>query len=217
MYFDIYFWIVNLFGWYFVGFVVHHFFIFAEMYLNMTRTTALTLLDKYIQNPKMKAHCLASEAVMRALAVHFGEDEEIWGLAGLLHDIDVEITNADALTHGQVCIPILREAGLPEEAIEAISLHNEMSASKPRSTRFQYALAAGETITGLIFATALVYPDKKISSVKPKSVIKRMKEKHFAASVKRENIMECEQAGFPLDTFVEITLSAMVAIESELL
>ncbi|PKP03691.1 MAG: hydrolase [Bacteroidetes bacterium HGW-Bacteroidetes-6] len=183
----------------------------------MTRTSALALLDKYIQNPKMKAHCLASEAVMRALARQFGEDEEIWGLAGLLHDIDVEVTNADALTHGQVCIALLREEGLTEEAIEAISLHNEMSAPKPRSTRFHYALAAGETITGLIFATALVYPDKKISSVKPKSVIKRMKEKHFAASVKRENIMECEMTGLSLESFVFIALEAMVKIESELL
>ncbi len=201
----------------FVDIVVLHFSIFAEMYFTMTRTTAIALIDNYIQNPKMKAHCLASEAVMRTLAVHLGEDQEIWGLAGLLHDIDVEITNADALTHGQVCVPILREAGLPEDAIEAISLHNEMSAPKPRSSRFHFALAAGETITGLIFATAMVYPDKKISSVKPKSIVKRMKEKHFAASVKRENILECEQAGLPLDTFVGMALSAMVDIESDLL
>jgi putative nucleotidyltransferase with HDIG domain len=165
----------------------------------------------------MKAHCRASEVVMRALARHFGEDEDLWGLAGLLHDIDVEITNADAMTHGQVCAPMLREAGLPEEAIEAISLHNEMSASKPRSARFHHALAAGETITGLITATALVYPDKKISSVKPKSVVKRMKEVHFAASVKRENILECEIIGLPIDTFATMALGAMAEIEQELI
>jgi len=183
----------------------------------MTRTTALELLDQHIKNPRMKAHCRASEVVMRSLACHFGEDEELWGLAGLLHDIDVEITHADAKTHGQVCVPMLREAGFPEEAIEAISLHNEMSAPKPRSTRFHHALAAAETITGLITATALVYPDKKISSVKPKSVVKRMKEVHFAASVKRENILECEKIGLPIDTFATMALQAMSEIESELI
>ncbi|MGD9491965.1 MAG: HDIG domain-containing metalloprotein [Bacteroidales bacterium] len=183
----------------------------------MTRSAALELLDRHIQNPRMKAHCRASEVVMRALARYFGEDEDLWGLAGLLHDIDVEITNADAMTHGQVCVPMLREAGLPEEAIEAISLHNEMSAPKPRSARFHHALAAGETITGLITATALVYPDKKISSVKPKSVVKRMKEVHFAASVKRENILECEIIGLPIDTFATMALGAMAEIEQELI
>ena len=183
----------------------------------MTRSAALELLDQHIQNPRMKAHCRASEVVMRALARHFGEDEDLWGLAGLLHDVDVEITNADAMIHGQVCVPLLREAGLPDEAIEAISLHNEVSAPKPRSTRFHHALAAGETITGLITATALVYPDKKISSVKPKSIVKRMKEVHFAASVKRENILECEKIGLPIDTFAVMALQAMSEIESELL
>jgi len=183
----------------------------------MTRTTALDLLDKHIQNPRMKAHCRASEVVMRALARHFGADEDVWGLAGLLHDIDVEITNADAMTHGQVCVPILREAGLSEDAIEAIRLHNEVSAGQPRSARFHHALAAGETITGLIFATAMVYPDKKISSVKPKSIVKRMKEVHFAASVKRENILECEKMGLLLEPFATMALQAMSEIEAELI
>lgn len=183
----------------------------------MTRSTALELLDQHIQNPRMKAHCRASEVVMRSLARHFGEDEDLWGLAGLLHDIDVEITNADAMTHGQVCVPMLREAGFAEEAIEAISLHNEMSAPKPRSARFHHALAAAETITGLIMATALVYPDKKISSVKPKSIVKRMKEVNFAASVKRENILECEKIDLPIEAFATMALQAMSDIEAELL
>lgn len=183
----------------------------------MTRETAEILINKCIQNPRMKAHCRASEVVMRALARHFGEDEDLWGLAGLLHDIDVEITNADAMTHGQVCIPILREAGLNEEVIKAISLHNEVSAKQPRSSRFHHALAAAETITGLITATALVYPDKRISSVKPKSVVKRMKEVHFAASVKRENILECEIIGISIEAFADMALTAMTTIEHELL
>lgn len=183
----------------------------------MNLKQAQELLEKNIKNKKMIAHSKASAVVMRALANYFGEDEDLWEMAGLLHDIDVEITGADPQTHGQVCIDLLRENGLAEEAIEAISLHNEVSAKQPRSKRFHHALAAAETLTGLITATALVYPDKKISSVKPKSVIKRMKEKHFAASVKRENILECELIGIPLDVFVEKAIAEMAKIENELI
>ncbi|MDD3859213.1 MAG: hypothetical protein PHW83_03365 [Bacteroidales bacterium] len=96
-------------------------------------------------------------------------------------------------------------------------MHNEESAQKPRSTRFQHALAAGETLSGMIFATALVYPDKKISSVKVKSVTKRMKDKRFAASVKRENILECERIGLTLDEFVGLCLEALIEKENDLL
>jgi predicted hydrolase (HD superfamily) len=95
-------------------------------------------------------------------------------------------------------------------------MHNEMATGLDRTTEFQHALAAGETITGLITATAMVYPDKKVSSVKPKSVTKRMKEKAFAASVKRESIMECEQIGIPLDQFAAISLEAMTGIADDL-
>jgi uncharacterized protein len=180
------------------------------------RSSALELLHQYISNPKMIAHCLASEAVMRALARHFNENEDMWGLCGLLHDIDVELTNAVAEIHGQEARKLLAPLGLPDDIIEAIEMHNEMSAPGPRSKRIHHALAAGETITGLIFATAMVYPDKKISSVKTKSVVKRMKEKLFAASVKRENIMECEIIGISLPEFAEMAIQSLAPIEKEL-
>ena len=89
-------------------------------------------------------------------------------------------------------------------------MHNECSSGKERSTEFQHALAAGETITGLIFATTYVYPDKKLASVKPKSVVKRMKEKMFAASVSRENILECEKIGIPIDEFAALAIDSML-------
>ncbi|GAB1373569.1 HDIG domain-containing protein [Bacteroidales bacterium] len=139
-----------------------------------------------------------------------------WGLAGLVHDLDVEITNGDSFKHGNVSAQMLREEGFPEDAVEAILLHNEKATGRVRSDRFHHALAAGETITGLIFAVALVYPDKKISSVKTKSVVKRMNEKLFAASVHRENILECEKLGIPLDEFAELAIEALAPIESEL-
>lgn len=181
----------------------------------ITRNEAVNMLNENIQSENMRKHCYASEAVMRALAKRLGENEEEWGLAGLLHDIDVEITNADPKTHGPYAENLLT-GKVPPEVIDAIVMHNEMATGKERTTRFQHALAAGETITGLITATALVYPDKKIASVKPKSVTKRMNQKAFAASVKRENILECERIGIPLNEFAELSLNAMKEIDREL-
>jgi uncharacterized protein len=184
--------------------------------MNMTRDEAVELLNKYVKNERMLNHCYASEAVMRALAHRLGRDEEKWGLAGLLHDLDVELVNADLNVHGIETEKILNEKGIEPEIVEAIVMHNEFLTGKKRHTELQHALAAGETITGLIVATTLVYPDKKIASVKPKSIIKRMKEKAFAASVNRDNIMECDKIGIPLDEFTEICVNAMKGISDRL-
>jgi putative nucleotidyltransferase with HDIG domain len=186
------------------------------MSYGLNREDALALVEEYIQNPNMIKHCLASEAVLKALAKRLGEDEEKWGLAGLLHDIDVELVNADLKKHGLEAERILKEKGLDEEIVRAIKLHNEMAHGEKRSEKFHYALAAGETITGLIIATTLVYPDKKIKSVKPKSIKKRMKEKAFAASVNRDTIMECEKLGLDITEFAQISLSAMQGIADDL-
>ncbi|MBN1595092.1 HDIG domain-containing protein [candidate division FCPU426 bacterium] len=182
----------------------------------ITHEQALALLDHYITNPNLRKHCLASEAVLRALAVHLGHDPDQWGLAGLLHDLDVEITHADLSLHGQQAVAILQKLGVDAEVIEAIALHNELSCQRTRHSVFHHALAAGETITGLITATALVYPDKKLAGVQAKSVVKRMKEKAFAAAVNRDIIRECEQIGIPLDAFAELCLRAMQGIHTEL-
>jgi predicted hydrolase (HD superfamily) len=158
---------------------------------------------------------VASEAVLRAIAQKLDKDQEEWGIAGLLHDIDVEITNADPYKHGPYAAGML-DGLLSVDAIDAIVMHNEMATGKERTTVFQHALAAGETITGLIMATAMVYPDRKLASVKTKSITKRMKEKAFAASVKRENILECELIGIPINDFAELALGAMQEISDEL-
>jgi len=182
----------------------------------MNRTEALNLLRKYIKNERTIAHSLASEVVMRAVARYLGQDEEKWALTGLLHDIDVEITGGNPLTHALEAENILKPLGIDNEIIDAIRMHNEQATQTPRTTVFQHALASCETITGLITATTMVYPDKKVASVKPSSVVKRMKEKHFAASVKRENILECEKIGIPLSQFAEIAINAMGTISQEL-
>ena len=184
--------------------------------MELTRDKALELLQHYVKNEKMIFHCLASEAVLKGVARRLGRDEEKWGMAGLLHDLDVEITNADPLIHGTQTEGLLKEYNVDPEILDAIRMHNECSAGKERSTEFQHALAAGETITGLIFATTYVYPDKKLANVKPKSVTKRMKEKIFAASVKRENILECEKIGIPIDEFSALSIGAMLPIAGEI-
>lgn len=183
----------------------------------MERQQALETLKAYVKNENMIKHCLATEAVMRSLARELGEDEERWALAGLLHDVDVEMTNADLSIHTREAARILKELDVDAEIVDAVRLHNEEAhPGEKRSSRFHHALAAGETVTGLIIATALVYPDKKLSSVQPKSVVKRMKEKAFARSVNRDIIMECEKIGLELPRFVEISLTAMQNIAPDL-
>jgi uncharacterized protein len=182
----------------------------------LTEDDARALLDRYVKNERMLNHCYAAQAVMRALARRLGRDEEKWATAGLLHDLDIELVEGDLSVHGLEAGRILREHGADPDIIEAIAAHNEAASGAKRQTEFEHALAAGETVTGLIVATAMVYPDKKLASVKAKSIVKRMKEKAFAASVSRENIRECEQVGIPLDEFVDISLAAMKEISDRL-
>ena len=182
----------------------------------MTRDDAEELLKRYVTNERMRDHCAAAEAVLRALARRLGRDEEKWGIAGLLHDIDIEAVDGDLTRHGLEAERILTEAGLDPEIVEAVKRHNERACGLSRCCEFQHALAAGETVTGLIVATALVYPDRKLAGVKVKSITKRMKERAFAASVNRDTIGECENIGLPLEEFVGIALTAMQGIAPRL-
>lgn len=182
----------------------------------MTREEAYGLLREHVTVENLIKHCLATEAIMRALARRIGEDEETWGLAGLLHDLDFEETKDTPERHALRTAEILGDCDVSAEVIDAIKAHNGETLGIERGTKFGHALAAAETITGLIVATALVYPDKKLSSVKVSSVTKRMKKKDFARAVNREIIMECEGIGLSLNEFVEISLDAMRGISDEL-
>ncbi len=186
------------------------------MNYGIDRERALSLVRLHLHHPNLIKHSLATEAVMKGLAEKLGEDQEKWGLAGLLHDLDAEQTENDLAAHTHETVRILRDQGVDEEIIEAIRLHNEAAHGDRRSTVFHHALAAGETITGLITATALVYPDKKLASVKPKSVTKRYKERAFAAGADREIIAECGKLGMELGEFSELCLRAMQGIADEL-
>ena len=176
----------------------------------ITREAAMDIIKAQNPEPHMVQHALASEAVLRALARHFGEDEELWGLTGLLHDVDFPHTKETPERHGLMAVELL--AGhLPEEALVAIKAHNaECTGCAPQS-RFDYALRAGETVTGLVTAAALVRPTG-MDGMEAKSLKKKMKDKAFAASVNRENIRECEKIDMPLDDFLALSIATMASI-----
>jgi putative nucleotidyltransferase with HDIG domain len=182
----------------------------------MTRDEAHALLCEHVKADNLRKHCLATEAILRALARRLGEDEELWGVVGLVHDLDFESTADTPPEHTKRTCDILRERGFPEPALQAIREHNAEALGIPRESRFGIALACGETITGLIVATALVMPDKKLASVQPASVVKRMKKKDFARAVSREIICECERLGIPIEEFVQLSVGAMQGIAAQL-
>jgi putative nucleotidyltransferase with HDIG domain len=180
------------------------------------RQDALDLVRQHLQTPTLVNHCLASEAVLGALAEKLGEDVQKWRLAGLLHDLDAE-SHPDLDIHTQETAKLLQERGVDQEIIEAIRLHNAQAyPGESRSTRLQHALAAGETITGLIVAAALVNPARKLAAVKAKSVHKRFKEKAFARGADREIIRECELLGIEVPEFCELALAAMQKIADDI-
>jgi len=182
----------------------------------MSREEALDLLRAYVHQENLIKHSLATEAIMRVVAERFGEDPDKWGIAGLLHDLDYEETFETAEQHGKKTAEILEEKGFPRDMIDAILAHNAEALGIERTTRFDFAITCSECITGLITATALVYPDKKLKSVKTKSITKRMKEKGFARSVNRDLIRLCEKIDIPLPEFAAVSLDAMRSIDGEL-
>ncbi|MBQ3923773.1 MAG: HDIG domain-containing protein, partial [Spirochaetales bacterium] len=162
------------------------------------------------------AHSISSAAIMRGIAKHFGLNETNFWYLGLLHDVDWNDTENDMAKHGMLGTQWLKDLGVNDTFCHAIQAHNAEHTGVARSNFLDYALSAAETLTGLISATAKVYPDKKVASVKVKSVTKRMKEKAFAANVNREIIMMCQNIGLTLDQFVEIGLKEMCEVADKI-
>jgi len=181
----------------------------------MDREEALESIRENVENENLIKHMMATEAIMIALAQRFGEDENEWGLAGLLHDIDVELTEGDMTTHSKLGADLARDLGAGEAIAEAILTHNETHGIAPR-TKMEKALYCVDPLTGLITAAVLVRPDKKIANLEVKSVRKRFKEKSFAAGASREQIAKCTDIGLELDEFIAIGLEAMQGIALEL-
>jgi predicted hydrolase (HD superfamily) len=133
-----------------------------------------------------------------------------------LHDLDFEYTKENPAAHGPKTVELLSPYELPEEALNAILRHNAEALRLERETVMDYALTCAETVTGLIVAAALVHPDKKLQSLKPKSVRKRMKSKDFARNVNRDHILLCEKIDILLEDFIELSLKAMTSISGQL-
>ena len=181
----------------------------------MTREEALDSIKANVENENLIKHMLATEAIMRALARRLGEDEEEWGLTGLLHDIDMELTEGDMNIHSKLGADLARELGASEAMAHAILCHNEMHGI-PRETKLDKALFCADPLTGLITAATLVRPDKKLAGLEVKSVIKKFKQKSFAAGVDREQISLCSEIGLELDEFIQLGVEAMKGIAADL-
>lgn len=180
----------------------------------ITREEAITLLKKHGAAASLLRHSLASEAVLKAMAARLGKDCELWSITGLLHDLDYPETENNPSEHG-ICASHLLKGLLPQEAIDAIKRHNsEYNGCEPE-TVFDYALRAGESVTGLIYSAALMRPDG-YNGMTVKSIKKKIKDKAFAASVNRDNIRQCENAGISLDDFLALAIEAMAEISDEI-
>lgn len=179
----------------------------------MNRAEAMDLVRSRVKNKNLVKHMLATEAVMRRLAGHFGEDKELWGLAGLLHDLDYDQTVDDFPRHGLVTAEILEDLGVDGRIIDAIKAHPGHQEAR---TNLDKALYAVDPLTGLIVAATLMHPSKKLQEVDVQFVLNRFKEKRFAAGADREQIKSCQRLGLSLDSFIQMTLQAMQSIDRDL-
>lgn len=182
----------------------------------MTRDTAYQILTKYLTNQNLLKHSFAAEATMRALARYFGEDIDTWGMTGLLHDADYELSKGHPEKHGLLLFE--KEPNtIPSNIEQAIKAHNYEWTNVNPQTRMDWAITCCDQLTGLIVAATLIHPSKKLKDVDVEFVMKRIKQKDFAKGADRKPILLCEEKlGIPLIEFVTITLQAMQGISDQL-
>jgi putative nucleotidyltransferase with HDIG domain len=179
----------------------------------MTREDALTLVKDHLHNKNLVKHCLAVEACMRTLAERFGQDPEIWGMAGLVHDLDYELTEKSPELHTLETVKILQDRGLSPEVLHAVQAH---AGKVPCQGPMDWSIFAADPLTGLIIAAALMHPEKKLKSIDVEFIKRRYKEKHFARGARREEIEQCRNLNVELDEFIGLCLSAMQGIAADL-
>ena len=184
------------------------------MTAKLNRDEILDSIHGNVQNKNMIKHMLATEAIMRALAKKLGEDEEEWGITGLIHDIDMELVEGDMSSHGKLSADIAHEFGASGAMVHAILCHNEAH-GVPRETKLDKALFCADPLSGLITAAALVHPDK-LSGLTTKSIMKRFREKSFAAGANREQVAQCQEIGLEVEEFIGLGIEAMQGIASDL-
>lgn len=172
-----------------------------------SREWAEALLHEYTQSEALRLHAVAVESSMRRMARHYGEDEELWGLVGLLHDFDYERW-PDLAEHTNRGAEILRERGVDEQVIYAILAHNDFN-QLPRDSLLDRALYAVDELSGFVYAAALVRPNRDVSTMEVKSIKKKLKDKAFARAVNRDEIRHgAEQLGLPLDELIALVIEA---------
>ncbi|HUG15483.1 MAG TPA: HD domain-containing protein [Thermomicrobiales bacterium] len=183
--------------------------------LAITRENAWGLLTEFVKGEPLLRHCLGVEACMREYARVFGEDEELWGFVGLVHDFDFEI-HPTLDMHPQDGAPILRDRGVPESVIESVLSHAD-HLDVPRAGRLDLTLAAVDETSGFVTAVALVRPTKSIDEVTPRAVRKKMKDKAFARAVDRTTMLETAEAlGIEFDEHVQHVIDGIAAIAPRL-
>ncbi|MBT3362965.1 MAG: HDIG domain-containing protein [Chloroflexi bacterium] len=181
----------------------------------MERKYALLSVESNIENVNTIKHMLATEAVMIALAKRLGEDEDEWSTTGLIHDVDVELTEDDPHSHSTLGADMARDMGAGEAVAKAILCHNHEHGI-PCVTPMEKALYAADPLTGLITASVMIRPDQKIAGLTLDSLKKRYDEKRFAAGANRDQIATCSTLGIELDDFLEIGLTTMQADADQL-
>lgn len=182
----------------------------------LTREEALNLVKKNVTERNFVYHMLAVEAIMKSVAKYFGENENLWGLTGLLHDIDYGKTEGTPEKHAIVAEEILEESVVPEEVIRAIKAHNYKYTNIKPETKMEKALIACDAISGLLVACALVMPSKKLADVRVETVTKKFNAKDFARGVDRNRILFCEEVGILREKFFEIALSGLKNVSAEI-
>lgn len=184
-----------------------------------SRDEALAMLEEWVQSESLRRHMLAVEAALRAYARHYGEDEELWGITGLLHDLDYERhPNMDDTQdgHPRTELRLFRERGYPDALIHAVEAHATFL-GVPRVSQLDKALLACDELTGLIQAAAYVRPDRDLRNVEYASIRKKWKDKAFTAAIDRhENMGFIEELGVPFEEHVTRVLAAMQSIAGDL-
>ena len=181
----------------------------------MNRKEAFEQLIARLENPNLIKHSLAVEAIMLKLSDVFSEKTEIWGLAGLLHDIDLDIVGSDLSKHGLLGGEILEDLEVDEAIVYAVKAHNDLNGI-PRRRKLDKALFCADPMSGLITACALILPSKKLADIDKDFVIKRFNEKGFAKGANREQILTCSEIDLSLEEFIDISLEAMKGISNEI-
>lgn len=187
--------------------------------LPMTRDEAWELVKKHNSHEQDLIHYLESEAIMRELAKKLGENEEYWGMLGLVHDIDWGLTKEEVSTHLTKAPEILKQADFDQKFIDTVISHGygfDVAGlkDKKRTEKIQHALAASETLTGLIYTYALMR-GKRISDMQVKGLKKKFKDKTFAAKVNRDVIREAENLGLTLEEFFEVGIEGIKKIAND--